>query len=56
MKAIRRSDQQVSDLLDEVRLSVDRNKSAFQHKTYEEGVLTAIEWILGDCDDHPMAP
>lgn len=56
MRTIVRPDREIDAVLNEAEESGERGKTQFPGKTYEEGILAAIQWMLGVSDDHPLAP
>ena len=49
-----RTSEEVNSVIDAAAVMVERGRSKFPGMTYEEGVRAALDWILGNIDDHPM--
>lgn len=50
---ITRDENEVWDVLNECTKQIDEGGSRFAGMSYEEGVLSAIRWLIGDTDEHP---
>lgn len=49
-----RTDQEIYEVLDECLNSENTSTSIYPGMSYEQGVKAAIEWIIGDTEDHPI--
>lgn len=49
-----RTDQEIYEVLDECLNSENTSISIYPGMSYEQGVKAAIEWIIGDTEDHPI--
>jgi hypothetical protein len=54
-RTVVRETEEVDGVLNDAAELVDDGESRFSGKTYEEGVLAGIRWLLGDDDTNPMA-
>jgi len=48
------SEQEINEVLNKCSDNIDKSKSKFPGMSYEEGVESAIRWILGDEETNPM--
>ena len=48
-----RSDDKVDALIDRC-IKNKYDKSEYPGMSYEEGIIAAIEWLTGECDDYPF--
>lgn len=55
MKPNTRSDEEIAELLNACDKQAEAGGSKFRGMTYEDGVRAAIDWLLGDSDENPMA-
>lgn len=53
MKTIKRTDKEISDLLQKCDEANDTGSKYFG-MNYEQGVEAGIKWLIGETDDHPM--
>ena len=53
MYEVERTDEEVNDLLNEVKDRINEGGSRFPGQTYEEGIREALMWVFGEYDDHP---
>lgn len=51
---IKRTDDEIEDLLDECAEQRDRGTTKYHGQTYEDGIRNTIDWLRGDTDDGPM--
>ena len=49
-----RTEQEIFELLDQCNDAVNISTSVYPGMSYEQGVKAAIEWIIGDTDEHPI--
>lgn len=49
-----RTVEEIEDLMSTVSDAIDEG-GRFEGMTYEEGIQSAIDWMLGNIDTHPMA-
>jgi len=47
------TEEQMRELIDHL-IDVAEDKPKFPCTTYAEGVQAALEWVIGDSDDHPL--
>ena len=50
-----RSEEEVNELVGKLIAQQEKGYSKFQGMRYEEGVRAAIDWLVGDTDEDPMA-
>lgn len=53
MRTVKRTDEEIDKLLNEVEEASDSGERRFPGMSYEEGVAAGIKWLLGDTDGHP---
>lgn len=51
----KRTQREVDSVLGDCADSISEGSSKYPGLTYEEGVQAALDWILGNTDDQPMA-
>lgn len=51
---ITRSEQEICDLLNQCADAEETGVSTYPGMSYEQGVKAAIEWIIGDTNEHPI--
>lgn len=51
---IARSEQEVWDLLNQCTDAENAGFSNFPGMSYEQGIKAAVEWAIGDIEDHPL--
>jgi len=47
------SDDAAYDVIEDAREQIEKGGSRFRGMSYEEGVVAALAWALGDTDDIP---
>ena len=47
------TEEQIRELIDHL-VDVAKDKPKWPATTYAEGVQAALEWVIGDTDDHPL--
>lgn len=50
---IKRSNNAIDNLLNFCAHQEENGETLYPGMTYEEGVKTALEWVMGDIEDHP---
>ena len=50
---IKRSEDEVWELLNKVGEKINEGGSKYRGMTYEQGIEAAIMWVTGDWEDHP---
>lgn len=50
---LERTAKEIDELLNNARHSADEGVTRFSGQSYEEGILAAIDWLVGDTDEHP---
>lgn len=53
LRPIVRTDAEVDEVLNGCMEQVDEGGSRWPGMSYEEGVVAALKWALGDTEDHP---
>ena len=53
MYTIQRTDQQINDLLNKAINAFD-NGTNYPGMSYEQGILDAINWLIGQTNDNPL--
>ncbi len=48
-----RNAEEVNEVLNEAMETEDSGVSRFPGMSYEQGMTAAVQWLLGDSDDHP---
>ena len=51
---IKPSEEDINEVLDQCSEAADSGLSKFPGMTYEQGVESAVRWMLGDDDTNPM--
>jgi hypothetical protein len=51
---IKRSNEEIDDLLNQCAEAEDRGDSRFFGMTYEQGIKCALEWVLGELEEYPL--
>jgi len=54
MYEIKRSNEEIDDVLNKTSESVDQGTTRWAGMSYEQGVEAAILWVTGQTDDNPM--
>jgi len=54
MYDIERTDEEVDEVLSEAQEAHDEGQTMFPERSYSEGVLNGIRWVLGEEDQHPL--
>ena len=54
MMQIKRTQQEVDKLLDACHDQENKGGSKFRGMSYEQGIATGIEWLLGDVEENPL--
>ena len=49
-----RTEQEICEVLDECLNCENTSTSIYPGMSYEQGVKAAIEWLIGDTEDHPI--
>ena len=49
-----RTEQEIYEVLDECLNCENTGTSIYPGMSYEQGVKAAIEWIIGDTNEHPI--
>lgn len=49
-----RSEQEIFDLLNQCAEAEETGSSIYPGMIYEQGIKAAIEWLVGDIDNHPI--
>ena len=49
-----RTEQEIWDLLNQCADAEETGGSKYPGMSYEQGIKAAIEWIIGDINDHPI--
>ncbi len=49
-----RTEQEIYEVLDECLNSENTSTSIYPGMSYEQGVKAAIEWIIGNTNEHPI--
>lgn len=49
-----RNEQEIWDLLNQCADAEEIGSSKYPGMSYEQGIKAAIEWIIGDINDHPI--
>lgn len=49
-----RTEQEIWDLLNQCAEVEETGSSNYPGMSYEQGIKAAIEWIIGDINDHPI--
>lgn len=49
-----RSEQEIWDLLNQCAEAEETGSSTYPGMIYEQGIKAAIEWLVGDINDHPI--
>ena len=49
-----RSEQEIFDLLNLCADAEETGSSIYPGMIYEQGIKAAIEWLVGDIDNHPI--
>lgn len=49
-----RTEQEIRDLLNQCADAEETGGSKYPGMSYEQGIKAAIEWIIGDINDHPI--
>jgi hypothetical protein len=50
---IKRTKEEVDELLNDLAESVDSGERRFPGMSYEQGIEVGIRWLIGEVDDHP---
>jgi hypothetical protein len=53
MEKMLTNEEQIRELIDHL-IDVAEDKPRWPSTTYAEGVQAALEWVIGDTDDHPL--
>lgn len=48
-----RTKDEIDDVLSDVLVQIGEGGSRFPGMTYEEGVQAALQWVIGDTEEHP---
>ena len=51
---IEQTDDMINDLLDDCADAEASGTSRFPGMIYEQGILEAIKWLIGESTDHPL--
>lgn len=51
---IERTEQEIYAVIDQCAESINTGGTAYPSMNYEQGVRAAIEWLIGNTDDHPI--
>lgn len=54
MANIARNNREITQTYEAAAKYIAEGKTAFSGMTYEEGIVTAIDWLIGDSDEDPM--
>ena len=54
MYTIKRDETSIDDLLQECSDNESKGTSKFSGMTYEQGIIAAIDWLVGTVDANPM--
>jgi len=54
MYEIKKTDEEINDLLNACSDQTDKGGSKFPGMSYEEGLQAAIEWLTSVSDEHPL--
>ena len=46
--------QEIDDVINECTEQENKGGSRWPGMTYEQGVLAAIRWLIGETEDHPL--
>lgn len=49
-----RNEQEIWDLLNQCADAEETGSSKYPGMSYEQGIKAAIEWIIGDINNHPI--
>lgn len=50
---ITRTDEEINTVCEDAQRMVDEGLTRFPDRSYEEGLLAGIDWVVGDTDNHP---
>lgn len=50
---IARTDDEISAVCEAALININDGKTRFAGQTYEEGIVAAIDWLIGNTDDDP---
>lgn len=50
---IARTDEEIDHLCGEAQNNINEGLSRFSGQSYEEGIVAAIDWLIGATEDHP---
>ena len=50
---IKRTDEEIDDVLNDCMVQENRGSSRWPAMTYEQGVAEALRWVIGQSEDHP---
>ncbi|UVG34318.1 hypothetical protein SEA_GRASSBOY_61 [Microbacterium phage Grassboy] len=48
------TDQEVEDVINDAHDNIDQGTSRWPSMTYEQGVADALNWVIGERDEHPF--
>ncbi len=48
-------DNEIDDVIDKCTEQISKGGSQWAGMSYEEGVRAALDWIVGNSEDNPMA-
>jgi len=51
--SVKRSTEEINDVLNRCNEKVAEGGSRFFGMTYEQGVIAGIDWLIGNCEGHP---